>query len=165
VEPTDDGDVLAASLADRLATVTFTGQPTDEVTRLLIDAVVHWGREQGWRVYCRAASVTRLPPPYEHQHSYLDVACARAAGKPVVIEIDHTDRRRTVDKLLAEADAGRIPIWVRWGNRAFAAAPQPIHILTVPVTSQRGLHTRLTEMPVPEHSDVGVDDAEQPDLF
>jgi len=165
VEPTDDAADCAASLAQRLATLTFTGRSTDEVTRLLADTVVAWGEAQGWKVYRRAASVTRLPPPYDHQHSFVDVACARTGGKPLVIEIDHTDRRRTIDKLLAEAVAGRIPIWVRWGSRAFAAPPPPIQMVTVPVTTQRGLHTRLTDLPVPEHSAVDVDDAEQPGLF
>src|SRR5262249_49567086 len=103
MEQAGDGARLAASLGGWLSALTFTDRTTEEVTGLLVDAVVGWATGQGFRVYRRAASVLPLPPPYEHQHSYLDVACARPGGAPVAIEIDHTDRRRTVDKLLAEA--------------------------------------------------------------
>src|SRR5262245_42588782 len=106
---------MDASLAAWLARLTFDNRTTDQVTALVIDAVVEWAGDQGWRVYRRAPSVVPLPPPYSRQHSVLDVACARPAGPPVVVEVDHSNRRRTVDKLLAEAEAGRIPIWVRWG--------------------------------------------------
>jgi hypothetical protein len=160
-----DADAVVASLAGRLTALTFTDRNSDDVTRLLLDEIMTWGREQGWRVYRRAASVAKLPPPYEHQHSYVDVACARPEGRPVVIEVDHSDRRRTVEKLLEEAAAGRIAIWVRWGSRAIAAPPDPVRLVAVPVTSNRGLHSRRHDPPVPSHSDVALDDGEQPDLF
>ncbi|WJK44176.1 hypothetical protein O7608_30605 [Solwaraspora sp. WMMA2056] len=127
---------MAGSLADRLATVTFTDLTTDQVTALLVDAVADWGARQGWRVYRRAASVLPLPPPMADRHSVVDVACARPGGAPVVVEIDHTDRRRTVEKLLAEAAAGRVAIWVRWGTRSFTAPPDPVHLVTLAVTAR-----------------------------
>ena len=96
----------AEQLAEWLDRLTFADLTTDEVTARVIDAVAEWGAAQGWRVYRRAPSVVTLPPPMERQHSVLDVACARPDGPPIVVEVDHTDRRRTVDKLLAEA-AGR----------------------------------------------------------
>ena len=96
----------------------------------------------------------RLPPPYEAQHSVIDVACARPAGPPLVIEVDRTDRQRTVDKLLAEADAGRIPIWVRWGTGKFATPPAPVQRVTVLVTMHNRRYSRrpARELPPPEHS-------------
>jgi hypothetical protein len=153
---------LEASLAGRLAGLTFVDRTADEVTALIIDAVAAWVTEQGWRVYRRARSVVPLPPPYERRHSIVDIACARPDGPPVVIEVDHGNRRRTVDKLLAEAEAGRIPIWVRWGVGPFAAPP-PIRMVTLEVTSRPGtagkerLHARLQERPAPEHSAIGAE--------
>ncbi|HEY2672881.1 MAG TPA: hypothetical protein VGJ07_21245 [Rugosimonospora sp.] len=168
-----DGERVAGSLAGWLAELTFADQSTDQVTALLVDSVVAWARGQGWRVYRRASSVLPLPPPYEHRHSYLDVACARPTGAPIAVEIDHTDRRRTVDKLLAEAAAGRIAIWVRWGSRGFEPPPPPIHLVTCPVTSRPGpdrrnrLHSHVpaAERPAPDHTAVDFQAAEQPDLF
>lgn len=162
---TDDGDALAASLAERLDDLLFVDLPADEVAKLLVDEVVTWGRARGWRVYHRAPSVFPLPAPYAHQHSFVDAGIARADGPPIVVEVDHTDRRRTVDKLLAEAEAGRIPLWVRWGSRAGSTPPAPIRLVAVTVESKRGLHTRRRDVPVPSHSDVDLDDASQPDLF
>ncbi|NUO55852.1 MAG: hypothetical protein HOV78_04270 [Hamadaea sp.] len=160
-----EADELVASLAERLTALTFADCSADEVTQLMLDEIVAWGRERGWRVYRRAASVAKLPPPMDKQHSYVDVAFARPEGRPVVIEVDHTDRRRTVDKLLEESAAGRVAIWVRWSSRAIAAPPDPVRLVAVPVTSNRGLHSRRPDLPVPSHSSTDLADAEQPDLF
>ncbi|WP_370461900.1 hypothetical protein [Micromonospora sp. ALFpr18c] len=155
------GERLAADLGDRLAELTFVDLDTDEVTARVIDEVARWAQAQGWRVYRRAPSVVPLPPPMEQRHSVLDVACARPDGPPVVVEVDHTDRARTVQKLTAEADAGRIPIWVRWGVGRFTAPPPPVRMVTVEVTRRAGpagrgrLHSRTSERPAPEHSAAG----------
>ncbi|MCX4468914.1 hypothetical protein OOK41_01055 [Micromonospora sp. NBC_01655] len=154
----DDGARLAASLSGRLASLTFVDLTTEQLTELLIDTIADWGAAQGWRVYRRAASVLPLPPPMSGQRSVIDIACARPAAPPVVIEVDHTDRRRTVEKLLAEAAAGRVPIWVRWGTRGFVTPPEPVRMVTVTVTARRSeagvrLHSRqpARQLPPPEH--------------
>lgn len=134
----DDGTRTAASLSGRLAELAFTDLTADAVTALIIDAVAGWAGAQGWRVYRRAPSVLPLPPPLSSQHSVLDVACARPDGPPVAVEIDRTDRRRTGEKLLAEAAAGRVAIWVRWGTGPFAAPPPPVHLVTCEVTRRAG---------------------------
>jgi hypothetical protein len=141
-------------LARRLAGLTFASLGQDEVTGLIIDEVAAWGRAQGWRVYRRAPSVVKLPPPMDRQHSVLDVALARPAAPPIVVEVDHTDRRRTIDKLLAEAGAGRVAVWVRWGPGRFTEPPAPIHMITLPVTRSQGRYSRRTgpDRPAPSHS-------------
>jgi uncharacterized UPF0146 family protein len=145
----EDGERLAASLADRLDAVAFTDLTTDQVTARLIDAVVDWAGEQGWRVYRRASSVLPLPPPMSARQSVLDVACARRDGPPVVVEVDHGTRRRTWEKLLAEADAGRVALWVRWGSGRLTSPPPPIWMVTCEVSGRpdpagRGrVHSRL----------------------
>src|SRR5690242_5890654 len=131
-------------LARRLAALTFVGLTQDEVTGLIIDEVAAWGQEHHCRVYRRAPSVVRLPPPMDKQHSVVDVALARPAAPPVVVEVDHTDRRRTVDKLLAEAAAGRVAVWVRWGPGRIAEPPEPIQLIALPVTRAQGRYSRTT---------------------
>ncbi|MFB9236915.1 hypothetical protein ACFFWC_15360 [Plantactinospora siamensis] len=168
----DDGAEVAASLAERLSRLTFLERSTDEVTELLAEAVAGWGRERGWRVYRRAASVLPLPPPYEHRRSVVDVACARPDGRPVVIEIDHGSRRRSVAKLLAEAAAGRVAVWVRWGERPAERPPDPVRLVTVPVTGRRSVagerrYSRVpaTDRPPPPHTGPAPAGAEQDGLF
>ncbi|WP_434741244.1 hypothetical protein [Micromonospora sp. SH-82] len=168
----DDDAVLVASLSDRLTGLTFTDRTTEQVTALLVDTIVDWGREHRWRVYRRAASVVPLPPPMSGQHSVVDVACARPGAPPMVFEVDHTDRRRTVDKLLAEATAGRTPIWVRWGSRGFATPPEPIRMVTVAVTARtddQGVrrHSRrvVRDLPPPRHQAEAITPATPDSLF
>jgi len=98
-------------------------------------------------------------------HSYLDLACARPDGSPVVIEVDHNTRQRTLDKLQAEAAAGRIAIWIRWSQRALNPATDPVRTVDVTVASRNGLHSRILGPAAPEHSGFDNDSAEQPDLF
>lgn len=173
VDHAEEGARIAADLTGWLARLAFTDQTTNEVTNLLIDSVAAWAMAQGWRVYRRAASVMPLPPPYAHRKSIVDLGCARPAGAPVVVEVDHSDRRRTIEKLRLEAEAGRIPIWVRWGERGLEPAPAPIATVAFHVSSRPGpgrvgrLHSRssATHRPAPMHSRTEIRAAEQVDLF
>src|SRR5690349_12969905 len=105
MDTADDGTPTTRSLATWLHALRFTDLPTDRTQALLIDSVVAWGEARGWRVYRRAPSVFPLPAPLRGA-SILDVACARPGAAPIAVEVDRLDRRRSVDKLLAEAAAG-----------------------------------------------------------
>jgi hypothetical protein len=151
----------AESLGRWLDRLTFADLSTDEVTARIIDAVVEWGEHQRWRVYRRAPSVVTLPPPMERQHSVLDVACARPDGPPLAVEVDHTDRGRTVAKLLAEAQAGRVAIWVRWGTGPFRPPPAPVAMVPFEVARRPGRrHARTPDRPPPAHT-TGIGQAEE----
>ncbi len=139
----------------------FADLATDEVTVRVIDAVAEWGAGQGWRVYRRAPSVMTLPPPMERRHSVVDVAFARPDGPPLVIEVDHTDRTRTVDKLLAEARAGRIAIWVRWGTGPFRPPPMPVQMATLEVTRRSGRRFARARDLIPPAHGAGISDAQE----
>ncbi len=142
----------AADLEAWLGRVTFTDLTIDDVTATLIGEIAAWGEDHGWRVYRRAPSVVPLPPPMESRFSVLDVACARPDGPPLAIEVDHTDRGRTLAKLRAEAAAGRVAIWVRWGRPPFTPPGAPVAFVPVEVTRQGKLHRRVPERPPPAHS-------------
>ena len=168
----DDGDQLAASLAGWLGNVSIADQDATAVTETIVDAVVGWGRSQGWRVYRRAPSVVPLPPPFAHRHSVVDVGCARADAPPIVVEVDRSDRQRTIDKLLAEARAGRVALWVRWGKGPFATPPASVHLVPITLTSRRDpgggrvVHSSpAAELPAPAHTDVDMNGVEQVELF
>ena len=147
----DGGTGTARSLASWLAALTFAELTTDQVTARLVDEVARWGETQGWRVYRRAPSVFPLPPPL-HGNSVVDVACARPQGQPIVVEVDRLERRRTVDKLLAEAAAGRLAILVRWGSGPFEPPPRPVHLVVRTADRQRGHWHTVADLPSPRHS-------------
>jgi hypothetical protein len=150
----DDGSGTARSLADRLAGLHFADLPEDRATARIVDEVVAWGEAHGWRVYRRAPSVFPLPPPLKG-HSVLDVALARpGGGQPIAVEVDRLDRQRTVDKLLAEAAAGRLAIWVRWGAGPFRPPPMPVHLVTREAARTRGAWHTVVDRPAPSHSHV-----------
>lgn len=165
------GDEVRESLSARLGGVGVHNLDADGVTAALIAEIVAWAEELGWRVYRHARSVVTLPPPMDKQHSWLDVACARPDGPPVVIEIDHTDRRRTLDKLAAEAEAGRVAVWVRFGPAPYAVRPDPpVQMVAYAVDSHREQGRRLFSTPAPDrppppHNAVDLGAAEQADLF
>jgi hypothetical protein len=155
-----DGDEIAAALAEWLGAVTFADLGADAVTGLLIDEVAGWAEGRGWRVYRRAASVLRLPPPMQNQHSVLDVAVARPGGLlPLAVEVDHGHRKRTVEKLAAEGAAGRIPILVRWGGRKLTEAAAPVHLPVGDDDQHPGARfSRSRLRPPPPHSSAATGD-------
>ena len=155
----------ADALTEWLDQLIFADLTTDEVTTLLVDTVAEWGTRQGWRVYRRAPSVVTLPPPMDRQHSVVDVAFARTDGPPLVVEIDHTDRGRTVDKLLAEAKAGRIAIWVRWGTGPFRPPPVPVQLATLEVTRRSGRRFARARDLIPPPPGAGITTSEEMTMF
>ncbi|WP_246158992.1 hypothetical protein [Catellatospora sichuanensis] len=167
----DDSDRVAGSLQAWLATVTFTDRDADQVTELLTEAVLAWGSAQGWRVYRRARSVVKLPPPYEDRHSWVDVGVARSGEAPIVVEIDQSERRRTLEKLTAEAAEGRVAVWLRWGTGPFTAPDGLVRLVTCEVTSRKDASGRrlfsapVAARPAPVHSGIDLAAADQGDLF
>lgn len=167
----DDARRLADSLAEWLHALSFTDRDADQVTELLIEAVQAWGSGAGWRAYRKARSVLPLPPPYADRHSWVDVGIARTGAGPVVVEVDQSDRKRTVEKLLAEAAAGRIALWVRWGKGPFAEPPPPVQLVACPVETRRDAAGRrlfsspTDDRPAPSHTGVDLAQAEQAGLF
>jgi len=167
----DDTERVAGSLAAWVASVSFADREADQVTELLIEAVVWWAQEEGWRAYRKARSVFPLPEPMAHLHSFVDVGIARAGAPPIVVEVDRSDRKRTLDKLAAEAAQGRVALWVRWGTGTFAVPPEPVRLIPCRVESRRGPHgqrlfsTPHADPPPPEHTDADLTLAEQSELF
>lgn len=168
----DDLDRTANSLQEWIAAVSFADKDADGVTEFLIEAVIWWAQDAGWRAYRKARSVLPLPPPFAHRHSYVDVGIARPDLPPIVVEVDRSDRKRTVDKLVAEASADRLAFWVRWGTGPFTMIPpEPVRLVRCPVESRRTAdgHKLFSSPsqtpPPPRHSGVDLSQAEQSELF
>lgn len=167
-----DDEVTAGSLQEWIAAVSFVDKDADGVTEFLVEAVTWWAQGAGWRAYRKARSVFPLPPPFAHRHSYVDVGIARPGLPPIVVEIDRSDRKRTVDKLVAEAAAGRLAFWLRWGTGPFTTIPpETVRLIRCPVVARRTSdgHKLFSSPPrtppPPRHSGLDLSDAEQSELF
>ncbi|HEY0535310.1 MAG TPA: hypothetical protein VGD29_27300 [Actinoplanes sp.] len=156
----DDGTQTSRSLEQWLGALTFADLTADQVTARLVDEVARWGETQGWRIYRRAPSVFPLPPPLRG-NSVVDVACARPGAQPIVVEVDRLERQRTVDKLLAEAAAGRLAILVRWGSGPFTPPPLPVHLVIREAARQRGHWHTVVDLPAPRHSGASASEPEE----
>jgi hypothetical protein len=171
MEEGGDPDRVADSLARWIASVSFEDREADQVTEFLVEAVIWWAQEHGWRAYRHARSVVPLPPPMSHLHSFVDIGIARRDGGPIVVEIDRTDRKRTLEKLAQEAAQGRVALWLRWGTGTFATPPDPVKLIPCRVEARktsdgrRVFSTPAVEKPAPRHSGVDLSGGEQSDLF
>jgi hypothetical protein len=165
----DDASALAGSLTGWLSAVSFRDRTVDQVTELLIEAIIGWGEAAGWRVYRGARSVVELPQT--GRHSTVDVGIARPGAAPIVVEVDRSDRRRTIDKLIAETAAGRVAVWVRWGTGPFQPPTPPIQLVTCPVVVRRGVRGQhlfsfpSTQLAPPPHSGIDLSQSQQAGLF
>lgn len=167
----DDAERVAGSLSRWIASVSFVDRTADEVTELLIEAVIWWAQEEGWRAYRQARSVVKLPPPMDNLHSFVDVGIARHDGAPIVVEVDRSDRKRTLEKLAAEAEQGRIALWLRWGTGTFATPPARVSLIPCHVEARKAadgrklFSTPTQDKPAPRHSGIDLSHGEQTDLF
>lgn len=127
---------LAALLRARLCAEPREGLSIPETTTLITEHVVGWARDQGWcperEVRARIARQTRSGP----RQGRLDLVCQRPGGlSPVAIEIDRFGKVWSLRKLIAEADAGAVALWVRWRGRTLVAVPAEVGIVDISGTS------------------------------
>jgi hypothetical protein len=96
------------------------------MTARITRAVVEWALAHGW------APVTEARVD-AGQLGYVDVIVRRGAGLPdLAIEIDSADKPWSVAKLRHAASAGMEPIWIRWGDDAWAGAFDDVDVIQLP---------------------------------
>lgn len=127
----------AESLTRWLVPLTFTDWSAPRVTAALTRGVVDWGVAHGWRVRREVPSIAGLPGSHPDRPGYLDVVCERLGAPPIAVEIDRTDKQWSSRKLLCEADAGAVAVWVRWGSPRTWIVPHPVALVDIPTTRRR----------------------------
>jgi hypothetical protein len=135
-----DTDDLARTLFCLETSPLTTAAMTARITR----ATVEWAAAHGWATRKEArvgvGEATRL--------GYVDVIVLRQPAAPdLAIEIDSTDKPWSVDKLRHAAAAGMHPIWIRWGDDAWAGAFADVDVIQLPVTRRsRSRASRLSQL-------------------
>ncbi|MFG1771735.1 hypothetical protein ACGFIX_19350 [Nocardia salmonicida] len=51
-----------------------------------------------------------------------------------MVEIDRANKRWSLDKLVAEADAGNIALWVRWRGATLIEVPSTVGLVDIRAT-------------------------------
>jgi hypothetical protein len=141
----------AESLSRHLLPLSFTDRPSTWVTDELTRWVVGWGVDNGWRVRREVLSIAGLSMTRPDRSGYLDVVCERHGHPPIVIEIDRSNKTWSTHKLLGEAQAGAIALWVRWSGVHPPTLPPTIGVVRVPTTVRRidgqRMHSRVAPTP------------------
>lgn len=125
--------VAAESLAAWLSTISLAGRSSQQATRLITEAIAEWARRQGWEVEFEVpALITRPVRGGREFRGRLDIVCDRGEDLPLIaIEVDRGNKRWSLQKLVAEAEAGNLAIWVRWKGRHLIDVPEQVGLVDI----------------------------------
>ncbi|MFI5614987.1 hypothetical protein [Amycolatopsis sp. NPDC051903] len=128
----DGTAALAASLRRYLEPVRLSGLSAPQATRLLTEQTACWAEEQGWAVAREVQGRITRPSKNGPRRSRLDLVCTRPAELPAVaIEIDQFGKVWSLQKLLAEVDAGCVALWLRWRGRTEIEIPETVGLVDI----------------------------------
>jgi hypothetical protein len=123
-----------SSLQEWLARVEFTDLSRAAVTEQLTHQVMAWAQFHGFTVQTEVEAVATKRKPYGRHIGLLDVLCTHSSGQQIAVEIDNTNKVWSIEKLAAEADSGKLAIWVKWGA--------PAGLSLIPEKGRRGRAAR-----------------------
>ena len=112
------------SLSEWLDPLAFTELHRSDVTALLTEHIVNWARSHRFRIRQQMRSTTiQGRPGLRAAGAILDLACIHPSGQQSAIELDGDNKVWSIEKLAAEAETGRLAIWVKWGRPANLTGP------------------------------------------
>jgi hypothetical protein len=119
------------SLRSWLAPLEFPPLPRAEVTALVTAQIAEWAQSYRFEVTQQVKAIATRRRRYGRtQNGWLDLECRHRSGMTVAIEIDFANKFWSIEKLAAEADAGKLAIWVKWGGPvALSLIPEKIGVV------------------------------------
>src|SRR6476661_8409807 len=119
-----------SSLQAWLDRLEFVGLSRQVVTATITAEVVAWAKAHRFDTRQEVEAVAKKRKPYGRNIGLLDVACTHPSGQQLAIEVDFTNKIWSIEKLAAEADAGKLAIWVKWGGPAsLSLIPEKIGVV------------------------------------
>jgi hypothetical protein len=123
-----------SSLREWLAHIEFADLSRSAVTEFLTDHVAAWGRSNGFDIQTEVEAVATKRKSYGRHIGLLDVLCTHRSGQQIAVEIDNTNKVWSIEKLAAEADSGKLALWVKWGAPAsLSLIPEKIGVIELSV--------------------------------
>jgi len=128
--------VDVAELFDDLARLCFSvdvsGLSARGITARLTREIVAWSLANGWSTKTEARVVLSAPGQRIRDYGYIDVIVKRGDGAPdVAIEIDQTDKPRSVAKLQYVMSLGMEAVWIRWSGAEWTDV-EGVHVIHMP---------------------------------
>ncbi|WP_162958357.1 hypothetical protein [Nocardia yunnanensis] len=110
-----------------------------QTTKLITAHTQQWAQAQRWRVQFEApALVERRVSNGRLYRGRIDVLCTRRWWRPAVaVEIDRANKRWSLEKLIAEADAGHVALWVRWRGDSIIEVPPTVGLVDIRASIQQ----------------------------
>jgi hypothetical protein len=132
-----DGSAVAATLEQRLQArsdavrAAVAGGSIPAGTRVLTKLIERWAHAHGcgerrWR--CHREVFVPVTPAGARLSGIVDLVVERPGLADLVIEVDSTNKARSVDKLRFAQRAGGVPIWVRWRRGPVRGVPG-VHVI------------------------------------
>ncbi|MDQ7910204.1 hypothetical protein RB614_37485 [Phytohabitans sp. ZYX-F-186] len=126
-----------SSLAGWLAPLAFD-LTAAEVTSLLTVEVARWAEQYQFACDREVPSrYTRTSRRGFEWPGLIDIVGRHPNGVKLAIEIDRHTKRRSLDKLIAEAEAGAVAIWVRWFGQSTIVVPPTVGLVELRVRRVR----------------------------
>ncbi|SRR6266542_366516 len=127
------------SLRSWLAPLHFASLARSEVTSLVTAHVVAWAESYRFEVVQQVKAIATRRRRYGRtQNSWLNLECRHRSGMTIAVEIDFANKFWSIEKLAAEADAGKLAIWVKWGGPvSLSLIPEKIGVVELRVDWSR----------------------------
>jgi len=127
------------SLQEWLSPLTFADLSRSAATSLIAEHAMAWARWHGFVVRTEVEAIASRLRPRDHRIGALAIAGEHPAGRQLAIEIDPVNRIWSIEKLAAEADAGKFAFWIKWGA--------PVTLSLVPGEGRRRRTVRHLNQP------------------
>ncbi len=103
-----------------------------QTTKTITEYTLAWAHRRRWKVATEVPALVQRIINDRVYNGRLDVVCERSWWRPpVAIEIDRANTRWSLDKLIAEADAGHIALWVRWRGDTVIDVPPNVGLVDI----------------------------------
>ncbi|MGW5441414.1 hypothetical protein [Nocardia asteroides] len=139
----DKTDELAQSLRHWLTPVRASGLTSTQTTKLITAHTLEWAHSKRWQTSTEVPALIERTINGRVYSGRVDVVCERSWWRPpIAIEIDRANKSWSVDKLVAEAEAGHVALWVRWRGETVIDLPPTVGLVDIRATIANPRSTR-----------------------
>lgn len=98
---------------------------------MLTEHTAQWARRRRRSIVFEAPARASKQIGGRRYRGRLDLLCTGWFVRSIAIEIDRSNKTWSLDKLVAEADAGRITLWVRWAGESVIEVPAAVGLVDI----------------------------------